>query len=134
MIPSPEEIREERLLAVLSLLVALSGIGSGWVIFQKRPLLELPSILENKYYVDEIYDAAIINPIEVGSREGLWKFFDVEVIDGFLHGLGRTVTEAGGVIRYLQTGFVRSYAAVILFGALAIIGFFTYYGVRLLSR
>ena len=134
VIPSAEEIREERLLAVLSLLVALCGIGIGWLIFQKRPLLELPSILENKYYVDEMYDAAIINPIEVGSREGLWKFFDVEVIDGFLHGLGRTVTEAGGVIRYLQTGFVRSYAAVILFGALAIIGFFTYYGVRLLSR
>ena len=114
MIPSAEEIREERLLAVLSLLVALCGIGIGWLIFQKRPLLELPSILENKYYVDEVYDAAIINPIEVGSREGLWKFFDVEVIDGFLHGLGRTVTEAGGVIRSLQTGFVRSYAAVIL--------------------
>src|SRR6266568_1017651 len=115
VIPSAEEIREERLLAVLSLLVAICGNGIGWLIFQKRPLLELPSILENKYYVDEMYDAAIINPIEVGSREGLWKFFDVEVIDGFLHGLGRTVTEAGGVIRYLQTGFVRSYAAVILF-------------------
>lgn len=128
-IPSPEEIREERLLAGLSFLVALCGIGIGWLIFQKRPLLELPRILENKYYVDEIYDAAIINPIEAGAREGLWKFFDVEVIDGFLHGLGRTVTEAGGLIRYLQTGFVRSYAAIILFGALAIIG---YFGVRLL--
>jgi NADH-quinone oxidoreductase subunit L len=125
---SPEEIREERMLAGLSLLVALSGIGIGWVIFQKRPLMELPSILENKYYVDEIYDAAIIHPVEVGSREGLWKFFDVEVIDGLLHGLGQTVTETGAVIRRLQSGFVRNYAAIILFGALLVIGFFAYFG------
>ena len=36
------------------------------VIFKKRPLLQMPRMLENKYYVDEIYDAAIIKPIDVG--------------------------------------------------------------------
>jgi NADH-quinone oxidoreductase subunit L len=131
-IPSPSEIGEERLLAGLSFLVALGGIGIGLLIFRKRPLFELPSILEHKYYVDEIYDVTIIHPIEVGSREGLWKFFDVEVIDGVLHGLGRSVTEAGSVIRNLQSGFVRSYAAIILFGAVVIIGIFIYYGRDLL--
>ena len=94
----------------------------------------MPAILENKYYVDEVYDAAIIQPIKVGSREGLWKLFDQEVIDGFLHALGRSVTETGGVARYLQIGFVRSYAAIILVGALALIGVFSYYGVRFLLR
>lgn len=127
---SPEEIRAERLLAVLSVMIALLGIAAGWLIFKKRPLLQLPRVLENKYYVDEIYDAAIINPINVGSREGLWKLFDVGVIDGFLHSIGDAVTEAGRLFRHLQAGFVRGYAAIILIGALAVIGFFAYYGVE----
>jgi NADH-quinone oxidoreductase subunit L len=129
---SPEEIREERLLALLSVLIALLGIAIGWLIFQKRPLLQMPRIFENKYYVDEIYDAAIINPIKVGSREVLWKLFDVGVIDGFLHSLGEVVTDTGKLVRHLQAGFVRGYAAIILLGALAVIGFFAYYGVHAL--
>ncbi len=126
---SPEEIREERLLALLSVLIALLGIATGWLIFMRRPLLQMPRILENKYYVDEIYDTTIINPINVGSREGLWKLFDVGVIDGFLHSLGEVVTESGKLIRHMQAGFVRGYAAIILLGAVALIGFFAYYGV-----
>lgn len=126
---SPEEIREERLLALLSVVIALVGIAAGGMIFRKRPLLQLPRILENKYYVDEIYEATIINPIKVGSREGLWKLFDVGVIDGFLHSLGDAVTETGKVVRHLQAGFVRGYAAIILLGALAVVAFFAYYGV-----
>jgi NADH-quinone oxidoreductase subunit L len=127
---SPEEIRVERLLAVVSVLIAALGIAIGWTIFKKRPLLQMPRILENKYYVDEIYDAAIINPIKAGSREGLWKLFDVGVIDGFLHAIGEVMTEAGRLVRHLQAGFVRGYAAIILLGALALIGFFAYYGVH----
>ena len=81
---SPEEIRAERLFTVVSVVIALLGIAIGWVVFKKRPLLQMPRILENKYYVDEAYNAAIINPIMVGSREGLWKLFDVGVIDRLL--------------------------------------------------
>ncbi len=130
---SPEEIRQERLLAMVSVLIAALGIGVGWLIFQKRPLLQMPRILENKYYVDEIYEATIIRPIEVVSREGLWKLFDVGVIDGFLHALGDAVTEGGRVVRHLQGGFVRSYAAIILIGALVLIGFFAYFGAHALG-
>jgi NADH-quinone oxidoreductase subunit L len=129
---SPDETREERLLALLSVLIALLGIATGWLIFKKRPLLRMPHILENKYYVDEIYNAAIINPIKVGSREGLWKLFDVGVIDGFLHSLGEVVTDTGKTVRHLQAGFVRGYAAIILLGALVVIGFFAYDGVHAL--
>ena len=127
---SAEEVRAERLLALVSVGVAALGIVLGWIVFQKRPLLAMPRILENKYYVDEIYDATIINPINAGSREGLWKIFDVGVIDGFLHTIGDVVIEGGRAIRHLQGGFVRAYAAVILLGALAVIGFFAYYGVN----
>jgi NADH-quinone oxidoreductase subunit L len=124
--PSPEEISAERLFTGISVLIALAGIGIGWTIFKTRPLLNMPRILENKYYVDELYDKAIVNPIKVGSREGLWKLFDVAVIDGIVNGLGRSVTQIGALMRYLQIGFVRSYAAIILFGALAVIGYFAY--------
>ena len=126
---SAEEVREERLLALVSVLIAASGIAAGWVIFKKRPLLQMPRILENKYYVDEIYDTALIHPIEVGSREGLWKIFDVGVIDGLLHALGEVVTEAGRIARHLQGGFVRGYAAIILAGAVIVIALFAYYSV-----
>ena len=130
---SVEEIKEERLLAGLSVLIAIAGIAAGWVIFKKRPLLQMPRILENKYYVDEIYDAAIIQPIEIGAREGLWKLIDVGVIDGLLLSLGEAVTETGRLARYLQAGFVRGYAAIILAGALILIGFFAYLSVHLMG-
>jgi NADH-quinone oxidoreductase subunit L len=130
---SVEEIKEERLLALVSVLIAIAGIAAGWVIFQKRPLLQMPRILENKYYVDEIYDAALIQPIEIGAREGLWKLIDVGVIDGLLHSLGEAVTETGRLARYLQAGFVRGYAAIILAGALILIGFFAYLSVHVMG-
>ncbi len=92
----------------------------------------MPRLLENKYYVDEIYDTAIINPIDETSREGLWKIFDLGVIDGIVNGLGRVVTYLARVVRYLQIGFVRGYAAIILAGALIIIGYFAYSGANVL--
>jgi NADH-quinone oxidoreductase subunit L len=123
---SSEEVNQERLFTLISMLIAAAGIGVGLAVFKKRPLLQMPRLLENKYYVDEVYNAALINPIKVGSREGLWKLMDVGVIDGIVNGLGRAVAEIGRVVRYLQFGFVRSYAAIILLGALAIIGYFTF--------
>src|SRR6185437_11750817 len=125
---SHEEVTAERMLAGLSVLIGLLGIGIGWYMFQRRPLLQMPRLLENKYYVDEIYDAALIRPIEVTSREGLWKIFDMGVIDGGLHTIGEVVTELGRLGRYLSAGFVRAYAAIILLGALILIGLFAALG------
>jgi NADH-quinone oxidoreductase subunit L len=131
---SHEEITAERLLAGLSVLVGLLGIGVGWYMFQRQPLLQMPRLLENKYYVDEIYDAALIRPIEAASREGLWKILDVGVIDGLLHSMGEAVTEMGRLARYLQAGFVRGYAAIILLGALILIGLFAVFGFPSLTQ
>jgi NADH-quinone oxidoreductase subunit L len=125
---SHEEVMAERMLAGLSVLIGLLGIGIGWFMFQRRPLLQMPRLLENKYYVDEIYDAALIRPIEVASREGLWKIFDMGVIDGGLHTIGEVVTELGRLGRYLSAGIVRGYAAIILLGALILIGLFAAFG------
>ncbi len=131
-ITGASEISQERLFALISVAIALFGIGIGWLVFQAQPLRQMPRLLENKYYVDEIYDAAIINPIHVGSRAGLWKLFDVGVIDGLIHDLGRAVIDFGKTLRYLQIGFVRAYAAIILAGALIIIGYFAYNGAYVL--
>ncbi|HEY0348696.1 MAG TPA: NADH-quinone oxidoreductase subunit L [Pyrinomonadaceae bacterium] len=130
--PNPQEINEERLLALISVMIALTGIGIGWFMFQQKPLLVMPRLLENKYYVDEIYDAAIIQPIKVGSREGLWKLFDIGVIDGTIHTIGGAVVRFGRTIRYMQLGYVRAYAAIILAGAVIIIGYFAYSGAHVL--
>ena len=131
-IPSPEEISQERLFALISTAIAVAGIGIGWFLFNSQPLRQMPRLLENKYYIDEIYNATIIDPIEETSREGLWKIFDLGVIDGIVNGLGRVVTYFARVVRYLQIGFVRGYAAIILAGALIIIGYFAYSGAQVL--
>ncbi|MGH9914140.1 MAG: hypothetical protein ACRD63_02490, partial [Pyrinomonadaceae bacterium] len=128
-----EEAGVERLFTFVSVLIAVTGIGLGWIFFRKNPLRIMPKIFERKYYVDEIYDFALVKPIRNISREGLWKIFDLELIEGIVNGFGRWMTAMGSLFRYTQSGFVRGYAAIILLGALAIIGYFTYYAVQGLS-
>ena len=129
---NPAEISQERLFTLISVLIAITGIGIGWMMFQKQPLRRMPGLLEQKYYVDEIYDATIVKPILVTSREGLWKVFDIGVIDGLIHALGGFVVKTGRTVRHMQLGFVRGYAAIILAGALIIIGYFAYSGAHVL--
>jgi NADH-quinone oxidoreductase subunit L len=122
----PAEVSKERIFTGVSVVVGLVGIALGWTYFKKRPLARMPRLLENKYYVDEIYDAAVINPIKTASREGLWKIFDVGVIDGLVNGVARGMRGLGAAARQIQQGFVRGYAAIILVGALAVIGYFVF--------
>ncbi|MEP7270572.1 MAG: NADH-quinone oxidoreductase subunit L [Acidobacteriota bacterium] len=116
----------ERLFTGISTLIALLGIGLGWVLFTRNPLKQMPSILENKYYVDEIYDAALIRPIEDVSRGVLWKVVDIKLIDGTVNGVARVFGELAGILRLSQTGNARGYAAAILVGAIALLGFFAF--------
>ncbi|MEJ7709522.1 MAG: hypothetical protein WKF84_06610 [Pyrinomonadaceae bacterium] len=131
---SAEEVAAERTFTLISVGIGLAGILTGWLLFGKKPLRVMPRLLENKYYVDEVYNAALIDPTKTFSREGLWKFFDIRVIDGLVNGAGWLASQFGSALRYLQPGLVRSYAAIILFGALAVIGYFAYYGVTSFSR
>ncbi len=130
---SPEVIFKERVLAALSVVVALFGMGIGWFVFQKDPLRKMPKILEQKWRLDEFYNGYIVDPITSFSRNGLWKGFDLGVIDGIIHGIGQMVTTLGSMARSIQVGFVRSYAAFILLGALVVLGYFIYYGLKLIG-
>lgn len=130
---SPEEIRNERILAGLSFLIAIGAVLFAFGYFKKNPLKTMPKLFEKKWYLDEIYNGYIVDPITRISRDGLWKGFDVGIIDGTVNGIGSFVSELGSAARRIQVGFVRSYAAFILFGALLVVGYFVYYGIKLLG-
>ena len=84
-------------------------------------------LLLNKYYVDEIYDATIVQPIRIVSQEGLWKGIDVNVIDRSVNGVGDIVRGSSGVLRLVQTGSVRTYAASLFLGVVLILGYYLWF-------
>ncbi len=115
--------------------IALAGIGIAAYFFLRRRdaaaalaarFAGLHRLLLNKYYVDEIYDAAIVQPITRGSERGLWKVVDAGVIDGAVNGAGSFVNGAGAVLRRLQTGSMRAYALSIFVGVVVILGYYVW--------
>jgi NADH-quinone oxidoreductase subunit L len=84
----------------------------------------LHRLLEHKYYVDEIYDAAVVRPIRIVSEDGLWKGVDMRVIDGSVNGVGAVVDTSAEVLRRAQTGSVRVYAASLFLGVVLILGYY----------
>jgi NADH-quinone oxidoreductase subunit L len=116
-------------LTVVSTIIALLGLGLGWFWFQKRPLWEPPRLLENKYYVDEVYDAGIVEPIRIGSTF-LWRGIDIGVIDRLVNGAAVVVQGLGAAMRYMQSGLARSYVAFVVLGALLVIAYFLAYAIK----
>ena len=78
--------------------------------------------LENKYYVDELYDAVAVTPLERISRF-LWLGID-QGIDGILALMAYSVALAGDLLRFLQTGNVRNYALMFFVGVIVFIWVF----------
>ena len=70
--------------------------------------------LENKWYVDELYDAIIVRPLERFAAF-LWKIIDA-IIDGIAALLGYFVAGIGDLLRFFQTGNVRNYALMFFAG------------------
>jgi NADH-quinone oxidoreductase subunit L len=81
-------------------------------------------LLDRKYYVDEIYDAVIVQPIKQVSTGALWKGVDAGMIDGAVNGFGAVVRSTSGVLRRLQSGSVRTYAGSLFLGAILILGWY----------
>ena len=117
----------------VSTAIALGGIAIAVLIWLRRPQTaaslaqRYPGVhrwLLHKYYVDEAYDAAVIQPIRVGSERVLWRAFDVRVIDGAVNGVGAVVAGSAGILRQLQTGMVRTYAGSMLIGVVVILGYY----------
>jgi NADH-quinone oxidoreductase subunit L len=111
-------------LTVVSSIIALAGLYVGWIWFTRKPLWQPPRLLEQKYHVDEFYDDAIVEPIKTVSTGVLWQIVDVRLIDGAVNGVAKLAGATGGAIRYMHSGLARSYVAVVVLGALLIIGYF----------
>jgi NADH-quinone oxidoreductase subunit L len=75
----------------------------------------------NKYYVDEFYDSVVVNPMVDGSRSLLWRIVDARGIDGIVNGTGKTARNAGGILKRMQSGSIRSYAAWVVLGSIVVI-------------
>jgi NADH-quinone oxidoreductase subunit L len=74
-------------------------------------------LLSAKYFVDELYAAAIVRPLVWISDKVLWRVVDEGVIDGTVNGVAHVSRETGDRLRYAGTGNIRTYAAWILVGA-----------------
>jgi len=111
---------------LVSVAFGLAGIGLAALFYVFKPSLPdqiaasfsgLYKLIYNKYFVDEIYGAVVVNPVVSGSREVLWKGVDVAVIDGAVNGVGNRARGIGEVLKRLQSGNIRSYAAWVLLGS-----------------
>jgi NADH-quinone oxidoreductase subunit L len=120
-------------LMAISTLVALGGIGLATFVFLRRPgtadrLAErfsgLHRLLVGKYFVDEVYDGAVVQPIKRLSTGMLWRGVDAGLIDGTVNGVGLVVRGWSAVLRRLQTGSVRAYAMSTFLGVIVIVGYY----------
>jgi NADH-quinone oxidoreductase subunit L len=126
------KIAPETALIAVSLAVALGGILLAWLIYGLRVIrLRVPALqtlLAHQFYVEDLFNAAVVAPSRALAY--LAARFDRTVIDGGVTGLARAVGGGGALLRKLQTGYLRDYAAFMLIGALLILAFWTYSLVR----
>ena len=149
-IPSEHGTRFERFLApvfpvhesgysgVVALLLLLSavtvfvaGVVVAWSMYMAtgvrageigRPRNPIHALLLNAYYVDALYDRAIVRPLLALFRF-LAGVFDLSLIDGLVNAVGRTVVACAAGLRRIQTGYTVNYALTMLAGAVAIVAF-----------
>jgi NADH-quinone oxidoreductase subunit L len=123
----------ELTLMAVSTGVALAGIGiAAFFFLTNRGAADqvaaqfsgLQRLLANKYYVDEIYDGAIVQPVRLLSEEGLWKGVDARGIDGAVNGTAQGIAGLASLLRRLQSGSVRAYAAGLVCGVVLVLGYY----------
>jgi NADH-quinone oxidoreductase subunit L len=80
-------------------------------------------VLWKKWYVDEIYDAAIVRPLMWLSRDVLWRVVDLRIVDGLMvNGSAAASRALGWVGSRLQTGQVGAYVTLFVVGVLVLLG------------
>jgi NADH-quinone oxidoreductase subunit L len=104
--------------------VSLAGIGIAYLLYVVRP--EVPARLQqrfaavhgflfDKWYFDEAIDLLVVRPaLAIGRFAN--RSFERFVVDGLVSGTAETVRGAGGIVRVVQSGFVRSYALLLIAG------------------
>lgn len=106
----------EYMLMALSTALVLVMIIFAWFKFknyQRSEATGFGKVLENKWYVDELYDKVIVKPIkQVGSLMN--NFFEKMVIDGMVNGVGKVVNYSSRQLRLLQSGQVGNYVLLMI--------------------
>jgi NADH-quinone oxidoreductase subunit L len=117
-------------LVAISVGAGISGLLLAYLLYVAKPgvadsiaasLGGLYRLVYNKYFVDEVYDAAVIKPTVAGSRVVLWRGVDAGLIDGTVNGVGSVARATGSVLRRLQSGNIRTYAAWVVLGSVLVI-------------
>ena len=130
VVPAVKEAPEDFGYMIIASAVGLIGIALAYLMYVAMPTLPdsiagnlkgLYTLVYNKYFVDEIYDATIVKPVVNGSRVVLWRGADVGLIDGLVNGMGTFARKIGGGLRLMQSGNIRSYATWVLLGSVAVI-------------
>ena len=113
----------ELLLMGSTTLLVLVVIGIAWFIYTKKTEKESKGFLrvfENKWYIDELYDRVIVQPIT--RLAGLLReWIEPRLIDGLVNGIGRSVQYTGRQIRFLQSGQIGSYILLMVIGMVVIL-------------
>jgi NADH-quinone oxidoreductase subunit L len=111
----------EYMLMGVSTLLVLIAIFFAWTRFKNyQPEGEskgFAQLLENKWYVDELYDFIIVKPIKSIS-EFSNRIIETKGIDGLVNGVGKAVNYSGRQLRWLQSGQVGAYVLLMVIGIL----------------
>jgi len=136
-IPANGTHETEHMLMAVAITGALLGFLVAWWMYLRAPKTaeeleeKLPgphSVLFHKYYVDELYEALIVQPIKWISTNVLWKGVDAAGIDGAVNGLAKVTADMGEETRQVQSGNGRSYASLLVAGAAAMTLLFLWLG------
>jgi NADH-quinone oxidoreductase subunit L len=111
---------------VVALVLALAGVGLAWVMYGRVPVSQTapagswPVVAARKdLYGDAFNESVLMRPGQWLTR--LSVYFDNRGVDGLVNTLAATVGGTSGRWRKLQTGFVRSYALSMFFGAAVLV-------------
>ena len=117
-------------LAAISVLVAVLGFFVAYVFYYKKPgtasalakkAPALYRLVENKFYIDEIYSAVIVTPLLMFTRIFLGGLVDSILVNGSAKAAGATTRGLSGLTSRIQSGNIRSYAGWLALGAAAVL-------------
>jgi NADH-quinone oxidoreductase subunit L len=115
------------LLMVVAVLVAVAGIVAAYLVYQRHRVKAIePEVLANAWYYDQAVSDFMGGPGYESFEGAAW--FDRHVVDGAVNGSGRVVRVTAGVLRRVQSGYVRAYAAMISVGVAVMLAWFVIRG------
>jgi len=113
--------------------LGLAGIGAAYFIWVARPgtaariqarFAPLHRLFVNKWYFDELIDLVVVRPFAWVGRFGQQTFERVVVNGAIVGGASGVVRAGSAAARALQSGFLRAYAGLLLFGLLGVTLYF----------